>query len=629
MSNRGSARPALRERLRYWFDNVMARGTIAVMGLLGVATLVFIAFIALVVILFGLVPAGDDNFTYFEALWGNLMRTLDPGTMGADSGWGFRAAMLVVTIGGLIMVASLIGIISSAFDRKVEELRKGRSRVLETDHTLILGWSQKVLPIVSEICIANESRTRPAIVILADRDKVEMEDELKSQLPRRHRTRIIVRSGDPMDLGTLELGSPHTARSIILIAPEGSEDPDSVVLKMALALTNNPRRGTDSLDIVGELQDAHNLEVAALVGREEVSWILTRDLISRITVQACRQSGLSGVYTELLDFEGDELYFAEEPALIGSTYFDAQLSYADSCVVGLISGESVLLNPEGTRVLAAGDRLIHIAADDSAIRLDSPGTPDPSVVSELADVARRPERTLILGCNPDLTTILRELDEYVVEGSSVTIVADLKEPKLPALERLAVDFIRGDTTSRAALEALDVPSFDHIIVLAYRDTLGAQSADARTLVTLLHLREIGDRAGAELNIVSEMIDDRNREIAEVTKADDFIVSDKLISLALSQLSENRMLSRVFDSLFTSEGSEVYLKPAERYIRTGESADFYTVLEAARRRGETAIGYRIAAETHEAAKGYGITLNPLKSERIEFARGDKVIVLAED
>lgn len=196
MSNRGSARPALRERLRYWFDNVMARGTIAVMGLLGVATLVFIAFIALVVILFGLVPAGDDNFTYFEALWGNLMRTLDPGTMGADSGWGFRAAMLVVTIGGLIMVASLIGIISSAFDRKVEELRKGRSRVLETDHTLILGWSQKVLPIVSEICIANESRTRPAIVILADRDKVEMEDELKSQLPRRHRTRIIVRSGD-------------------------------------------------------------------------------------------------------------------------------------------------------------------------------------------------------------------------------------------------------------------------------------------------------------------------------------------------------------------------------------------------------------------------------------------------
>jgi voltage-gated potassium channel Kch len=632
MSDRGSARAAIRERFRYWFDNVMARGTIAVMGLLGLATVVFIAFVALVVLVFGLFPAGtpsDDPPTFFEVLWGNLMRTLDPGTMGGDAGWGFRGAMLVVTIGGLIMVASLIGIISSAFDSKVDELRKGRSRVLESEHTLILGWSKKVLPIVNEICIANESRTRPAIVILADRDKVEMEDELRSQLPRRQKTRIIVRSGDPMDLTDLELGNPHTARSIILVAPEGSEDPDSIVIKMALALTNNPRRGSAPLEIVGELQNSRNLEAATLVGRDEVSWVLARDLISRITVQTCRQSGLSSVYTELLDFDGDELYFSEEPALVGSTYFEAQFRYADSCVIGIVSGEEVLLNPDAATRIGAGDRLIHIASDDSAIHLGSAGIPDPSAMSEATETAKAPERTLVLGCNTDLHTILTELDEYVTEGSSVTIVADLKVPKLPDFARLTVEHVRGDTTSRSVLDALDVPSFDHIIVLAYKELLDAQRADAKTLVTLLHLREIGERAGTELSIVSEMLDDRNREIAEVTKADDFIVSDKIISLALSQLSENRMLARVFDSLFTSEGSEIYLKPAERYIRPGASADFYTLLEAARRHGETAIGYRIAAHAHESAKGYGVVLNPLKSERIELARGDKVIVLAED
>ncbi len=632
MPERGSARPRLQERFRYWFDNVMARGTIAVMGLLGLATVVFIAFVALVVVLFGLFPpldSGEDAPTFFEVLWGNLMRTLDPGTMGGDLGWGFRAAMLVVTIGGLIMVASLIGIISSAFDSKVDELRKGRSKVLESGHTLILGWSKKVLPIVSEICIANESRTRPAIVILANRDKVEMEDELKSQLPRRNRTRIIVRSGDPMDLAELELGNPHTARSIILVAPEGSDDPDSIVIKMALALTNNPRRGSGPLDIVGELQETRNLEAATLVGRDEVSWVLARDLISRITVQTCRQSGLSSVYTELLDFDGDELYFAEEPALVGASYFDAQLSFADSCIVGLVSGDSVLLNPDAGTIIAAGDRLIHIAADDSAIHLGSRGEPDPAAVSDAPGAGRRPERTLVLGSNTDLGTILRELDEYVSKGSSATIVADVKAPKLPGLARLDLDFVRGDTTSRTVLDGLDVPSFDHIIVLAYKELLDAQRADAKTLVTLLHLREIGERAGTELNIVSEMLDDRNREIAEVTKADDFIVSDKLVSLALSQLSENRLLEKVFDALFSSEGSEIYLKPADRYIRPGAPADFYTVLEAARRRGETAIGYRIATHAHDAAHGYGVRLNPPKPERIEFSPGDKVIVLAED
>src|SRR5690606_124220 len=109
------------------------------------------------------------------------------------------------------------------------------------------------------------------------------------------------------------------------------------------------------------------------------------------------------------------------------------------------------------------------------------------------------------------------------DGSQATIVAEAQPPKLPELGSLQVDYLQGDTTSRAMLESLDVPSFDHIIVLAYKETLDAQRADAKTLVTLLHLREIGENAGTELNIVSEMLDDRNREIAEVTKADDFIV----------------------------------------------------------------------------------------------------------
>lgn len=606
----------------------MARGTIAVMGLLALATVVFVVVIAVVVVIFGMFPRGD-HLTFFEVLWGNLMRTLDPGTMGGDQGWAFRVAMLVVTIGGLIIVASLIGIVSSAFDSKIDQLRKGKSRVLETDHTLILGWSQKVLPIVSEICIANESRRRPAIVILSDRDKVELEDELKAHLPRRMRTRIIVRNGDPMDLGDLELGNPHTARSIILIAPEEGDDPDSVVIKMALALTNNPRRGPRSLDIVGELQESRNLEAARLVGRDEVSWVLARDLISRITVQTCRQSGLSGVYTELLDFDGDEFYIAEEPSLAGATYFDAQLSFADSSVIGLVSGGDVLLNPDSTRKIAAGERLIHIASDDSAIHVGTAVVPDDSAISDQPDSPRSAEHTLVLGYNSDLLTIVRELNEYVPPASSVTVVADLTAPKLPELSNLDIRFIRGDTTSRAVLDGLDIPGFDHIIVLAYKELIGGQRADAKTLVTLLHLREIGERSGRELNIVSEMIDDRNREIAEVTKANDFIVSDKLISLALSQLSENRVLARVFDSLFSSEGSEIYLRPAKRYIREGETVNFYTVLESARRRGETAIGYRVAEHAHDAARGYGVRLNPLKSDNITFAPADKVIVLAED
>ena len=170
--------------------------------------------------------------------------------------------------------------------------------------------------------------------------------------------------------------------------------------------------------------------------------------------------------------------------------------------------------------------------------------------------------------------------------------------------------------------------FDHIIVLADKDDPDLQRADSRTLVTLLQLRDLSEAGGFELNVVSEMLDDTNRELAEVTRADDLIVSDRLIALLLSQISESRELTDVFDTLFSSAGSEIYLNPAEDYIVPGQQVDFYAVLEAARRRGETALGYRVAADAHVSANGYGVRVNPLKSERISFASGDRVIVLAE-
>jgi voltage-gated potassium channel Kch len=615
------------EKFRYRFDNVMARGAGAIIGLLGLVTLLFIVIIALVVEILGIVPKSEGNF--LEVFWQNLLRTMDTGTMAGDTEWPFRIAMLIVTIFGIFVVASLIGIISSAFDTKVESLRKGRSKVLESDHTLILGWSTKVFPIVSEICIANESRGRSVIVVLADRDKVEMEDEIHARIPKTGKTRVIVRSGDPMNLTDLELANPHEARSIVILAPEESGDPDSVVIKTALALTNNPRRKAEKYHIVGEIQDPGNLEAATLVGRDEAHWVLASDLISRVTVQTSRQSGLSVVYTELLDFDGDEIYFTEQPDLVGRTYFDAQLAFAESSVMGMVKGGSVYINPSADTVYERGDQLIVIAEDDSTIVLATPGAPDDSAIGSSTPAAALPERTLVLGYNAGLHAMLAELSNYVAVGSSVTVVAEIDPPEFAMFDNMSVEFRRGDTTSRSVLEAIPVVDFTHIIVLAYKDVLDPQRSDAKTLITLLHLRDMADRSGVDLNVVSEMLDDRNRELAEVTRADDFIVSDKLISLMLSQVSENQQLTQVFSTLFSSEGSEIYLRPADLYIKAGESVDFYTVLEAARRRGETAIGYRIAEHSRSSEHFYGVSVNPKKAQKNSFVAGDKIIVLAED
>ncbi len=186
-----------------------------------------------------------------------------------------------------------------------------------------------------------------------------------------------------------------------------------------------------------------------------------------------------------------------------------------------------------------------------------------------------------------------------------------------------------DTCDRTVLDSLGVDAYDQIILLCYSDDLDVQEADARTLITLLHLRDIAEKGGHDFRIVSEMLDVRNRELAEVTQADDFIVSNKLTSLMLSQVSENRDLTGVFADLFDPEGSEIYLKPAADYVALGRPVSFYTVAEAARRRNEVAIGYRIAAQAKDASKAYGVAVNPKKSGTVAFTAADQVVVLAED
>lgn len=620
-------KPTIGQRFRYWFDNVMSKGLVAVVGLLGLLTLLLVVVIAVLVLIFGVREPGD----FLDVVWGNLMRTLDPGTMGGDEGWGFRIFMLLVTLGGLFIVASLIGVIASAFDQKITELRKGRSKVIETGHTLILGWSPKVFQIVAELCIANESRGRTAIVILADTDKVEMEDALRSKVTRRGRTRIVCRSGNPMELTDLELVAPNQARSIIVVAPEGSDAPDIDVIKTTLAITNNPRRKEGRYHIVGELRDHDNLETARLVGRGEVDWVLGTEVISRITVQTCRQSGLSLVYTDLLDFDGDEIYFTAQPLLVGLTFLQAQLMFEDCAAIGIVRGDSIALNPAPETRIEDDDQLIVIAEDDSSIRLGgrSGEEPDESLMRAPSAARTGPERTLVLGVNRRLRTILEELDQYVAPGSEAVVVADRKAPALPPLQQLSARFVRGDTASRSVLDALDPAAFDHVIVLADDRLVQPQRADARTLATLLNLREIADASGRPLSVVSEMLDDRNRELAEVTQADDFIVSDRLISLLMSQLSENEKLNAVFEDLFNADGSEVYLRPAQEYVVLDQPVDFYTVAASAARHGETAIGYRVAADARDASRRNGVVLNPAKSQGRTFVDGDRIIVLAEN
>lgn len=621
-------RPTLRARFKYWFDGLMAHGTGALLAFLGLVVILVVAVNALVVLVLD-IKVGDTEKEQGagEVIWTNLIGTLDLNDVSPGASWAFRGSMIVIGVIGVFIAANLIGIVSGAFDAKVAELRKGRSTVLEKNHTVILGWNSKIHSIIAGLCEANASQRRASIVVLANRDKVAMEDEIRDRVPDSGRTRIICRTGVTVDQDDLLITSPFSAKSVIILADESEADPDAKIVKTALALIRHPRRPEDRrLHVVGQIRHLKNLEVARVVGRDEAKWVLAAEKVGQITAQTSRQPGLSNVYTELLSFHGAEIYFSEQPSLAGRTYSESQMAFADSAVMGVASGGKVSLNPPGDTPIREGDRLILLAEDDSLIKHSPPVAPDTSAMAKDVKDKRRPEKTLILGANSGLPHILRELNAYAAKGSSVTVVSEHPVGDLGKHSRLAINVKEGSGSNRATLDALDPASFDHVIVVAYRDNLGVQEADTITLVTLLHLREIMSQKDVTINVVSEMLDERNRRLAEVTRIDDFIVSDHLVSLMMSQVSENPRLSEVFGILFDSKGCEIYLRPVEKYVKAGTEVDFYTVVAAAQRRGETAIGY--LKSSSEPGLGQ-VIMTPPKAEKRAYAAKDRIIVLAED
>lgn len=632
------AKHSLKSRIRYYFENTMSSGPMGVIKWLAIVSLFVVVVLGIIIAAAGIKSEvnPDEELGFIEGAWQILMSTLDQGAMAGDQTWSFRAVRFVATLGSLFLLSILIGTISSGIDAKIGELKKGKSKVLESNHTLILGWSEKIFSILTEIIEANSNQKRPSIVILANRDKEEMDDEIRQRITDFKNTRIIVRSGSPLSSSAINVVNPNEARSIIVLAGE-EENTDTYVIKSVLALTNGKNRKKEPYHIVAELKDPKNMEAADLVGNDETIFVLSSDLISRITAQTCRQSGLSVVYSDLLQFEGDEIYFADAQKLIGKTYKESILMYETSSVLGVFTKEeSVLINPPMDYKFQKGDQVIAISEDDDTVILSNKTEYNISVDSFNREAEKDPviERTLILGWNEKGKRIIEELDNYVAKGSEVLIVAegidiseDIQELKAN-LKRQTLKYDEGDINDRKTLVAMKTETYDHIILLSYTH-IDVQESDAKTLICLLHLRNLSEQHKKDYAIVSEMLDIQNRELGVVAKADDFIVSDNLISLMLSQLSENKELKKVYDVLFEAEGSEIYLKPVSRYVKTGVPVNFYTVAESAAQLNETAFGYRISSQAQESENAFGVYMNPDKSNMVTFSPEDFIIVLAED
>jgi uncharacterized membrane protein YhaH (DUF805 family) len=644
--------PPLKQRIRYRFDNFMSRGGRSIFISL---LLVFLVILAVLVGARALVQVlsrgaghgvGWNSFTTF-------LQMTDPGSMGEDSassGW-YQAIAITAGVVGIVILSTLIAFITTAVERRLHNLRKGHSSVVEAGHTLILGWDeQRVVEIVRELIIANESVRHRAVVILAEQDKEYMDDYLAVALPNRATTTVVTRSGSPSSLLNLQLAAAGTASAVIVLSgcPDSApvaqrQESDARVVKTLLAVQNQRPPG-EPLHVVTEIHDPAIRSLVDQTAGAGVVALNARDTLSRILVQTSRSVGLSVVYDELLSFQGNEIYFFQADWQ-GLSFGELAFRFERAVPIGVYSGSGeMLLNPPRERVLDPADRLLVVADDDSTIAL----TPGP--VATPGDRRLRPqrldrstERHLIVGHTRKTPLVLAELGKYVVAGSRVELMPRAHHmadgTQLEAIPRqvgnLEVTTLDLDPLDPATWAEHSPTGYDSIIILSEGDELRLpDQIDAETILILLLIRQAlqqgRDRGTVETTVITELVESENQALAASTGVHDFVVSSRLVSMLLAQISEQLLMQQVYQALFAEEGSEVYLKPAWLYLDgLPQQVTFAELIGLAQQRGEVCIGVKLKAKENRQDLNYGIALAPPKTSEWTLGPADSLVVLAED
>jgi len=128
----------LKKRVAYMVDVFFSIYPYAKLLALLFATLFLIGF-------GGLALYAVTGGSFAEALWHSWTYVADSGNHAETEGTGQRIVSVSISSGGMLIFAMMLGLVSDAISEKVDSLRKGKSEVIEKNHILILGWSDKLV----------------------------------------------------------------------------------------------------------------------------------------------------------------------------------------------------------------------------------------------------------------------------------------------------------------------------------------------------------------------------------------------------------------------------------------------------------------------------------------------------
>ena len=639
----------------YRIDNFFIRG-ISAQIILMFALLAVLILLGTLGLPFGMyeprnkdVPSIGHKFGegFWDAAWWSTMHIFDPSYVSQDYGANTSIVVLgfVISLLGIILFGGVVGLVSAGVMSRLEKLAEGRSPVLESGHILILGWNDKIFSILD---LFEDHHKLVTIVILSGHAISTMQDQMRSERGRIRRIQPILRSGSPTNLSELERMSFRDAYSIIVLADESNANPDgrdTGTIKTLMLLASNLSKAAPRPKMVAEIEHPENLDVAGIASQRSISLVCPSQILSRMIVQATRQPGLSHVYSSLLSFVGNEIFIQPQPGCTGRRLGESMFDFPNAILLGTSSMEERdgrpyfchHINPGKDRIVGESEWIILLARGRVVYQPDPNAKIDPEILPP--EPRSFPSgNILILGWNDKIFSILQEFDTFLKAGSSITIAAPyppqeasalLEEKLIRPLVNATLTCVQTNYTHVAKLDALLSGTFDTCIILADASS-GGSDPDARAIVTMLLLRDFERRHPDRRlkQVVVEVLSAANSELLHQHCQTDIVISPRLISMLLAQISQQLMLERVYADLMNAHANEIYLKSVTRYSVNPSACTFADLMRGAAKLNELAIGVKFHAKANDSASDFGIRINPPKNEPLGLDLADQVIVISK-
>lgn len=288
---------------------------------------VFISTLIFVLQEFGVLS--ENNF-YTETLWQGFRLffvteaffSLDDKNTFLDYFFKFN-----ITIFGILIFSSIIGIITNLISNKIEELRTGKTKIEEENHLIFFNFSRKLIPLLSELCKAYENEKQSFVVVSNEEPLVVME-KIKSVIKIPKNITLLARKGYAWQKSLLDKINLEKAKQIIILKPDINElfktemDCDVEVGKSVSFIIGSKEYNKKPCKIFSEFHneksgishlmfsmDIWDEKIRKLGNDYAPELVSSQELKSDILSQCTTTPDLTEIYDNLFGYEGSEIYF--------------------------------------------------------------------------------------------------------------------------------------------------------------------------------------------------------------------------------------------------------------------------------------------------------------------------------